>query len=464
VLRFGAIIARVLFAGITVFTAAAHAGPGKDMYDEFVKQDALLDDQRWQDYVTAIGNRLIAVSDRPGEKIVFYVVDSPQVNAGALPGYVFVYRGLLTFVESEDQLASVIGHEIGHVIAHHYEQRRNTTALGKVAGFVSAVLTGVGQLMNTADALTAMLTSGYGREAELEADRIGGELIARAGYNPYAVIEMVQVLKDQELFEKSVSGGRQTYHGLFASHPKNDKRLHDAVDAAYRFVPDQTVEPIANMWDMLDGLVYGDEAAEGIVKDHTFYNSSLRIVVEFPTGWTVTNSRNQVKGRAPAKSDGEITIERQNQVKGQDPDEYVKKTLKRDDVTKGESLKVNEYDAYVAELDVADGKHAAAMLAVIYKDGAVYFFKGDAQPGADAEAFKTNFRATVQSFRAMLKADAQAANRQRIKVIEATPKDSYETLAQSSSIKRYPVQTLRLLNGDYPNGEPRPGDLIKIVQ
>ncbi|NJN51639.1 MAG: M48 family metalloprotease [Gammaproteobacteria bacterium] len=109
-----------------------------------MKQGALLDDERWQSYVQAIGDRLIAVSSAPSEKIIFYVVDSPQVNAGALPGYVFVYRGLLTFVESEDQLASVIGHEIGHVIAHHYEERRSTMVMGKVVGFVSAVLTASG--------------------------------------------------------------------------------------------------------------------------------------------------------------------------------------------------------------------------------------------------------------------------------------------------------------------------------
>lgn len=455
----------VLFViGLSLF-GIAHAGPGKDMYDEFVAQDALLDDDRWQNYVKAIGARLLAVSDHPSEKIVFYVVDSSQVNAGALPGYVFVYRGLITFVESEDQLASVIGHEIGHVLARHYEERRSSMALGKVAGFVSAVLTGVGQLMDTADAVTGMLVSGYGREAELEADRIGGELIARAGYNPYAVIEMVQVLKDQELFEKSISGGRQTYHGLFASHPKNDKRLHEAVESSYRFVPSTTVEPIEDMWEMLDGLVFGDEAAEGIVKEQTFYNSSVRIVVTFPKEWSVTNSRTQVTGEAPGGADkGQITIAQQIQVKGQDPAEYVKKTLKRDDVTSGESLKVNELDAYIGDLDVSDGKSAAAMIAVVFKDGAVYFFKGNAAPGADAEAFKRDFRATVESFRPMKREDVAVANRQRIKVIEATPKDTYATLARRSSIKRYPVETLRLLNGDYPNSEPRPGDRIKTVE
>ncbi len=443
----------------------AHAGPGKEMYEEFAKQGALLDDPRWQAYVQAIGDRLLAVSSHPNEKIIFYVVDSAQVNAGALPGYVFVYRGLLTFVESEDQLASVIGHEIGHVLARHYEQRRNSQALGKVTGFVAAVLTGVGQMMDTANAVTGMLVSGYGREAELEADRIGGELIAKAGYNPYAVIEMVQVLKDQELFEKSISGGRQTYHGLFATHPKNDKRLHEAVQVSYRYVPSETVEPLEDMWEMLDGLVYGDEAAEGIVKDQTFYNSSVRLVVTFPAGWVVTNSRTQVSGQAPGgKAQGEITIAQQAQVKGQKPAEYVKKTLKRDDVTKGESLKVNDFDAYIGELDVADGKSSAAMIAVVYKDGAVYFFKGSAEPGADAEAFKRDFRATVESFRAMTKEDVAIANRQRIKVIHATPKDSYRSLAKRSSIKSYPVETLRLLNGDFPNGEPRAGDRIKTVE
>jgi predicted Zn-dependent protease len=104
------------------------------------------------------------------------------------------------------------------------------------------------------------------------------------------------------------------------------------------------------------------------------------------------------------------------------------------------------------------------MIAVVFKDGGVYLFKGEAGESGDAVQFDADFRATVQSFRAMQPADLKVANNQRIKVIEARPGDTYAALAAKSSIKNYPEETLRLLNGDHPLGEPRAGNPIKIVQ
>jgi predicted Zn-dependent protease len=101
---------------------------------------------------------------------------------------------------------------------------------------------------------------------------------------------------------------------------------------------------------------------------------------------------------------------------------------------------------------------------VIYKDGGVYVFKGEVGPLGDPPAFEVNWRATVESFRAMTAADLQVANSQRVEVIVAKPGDSYRALAQKASIKSYPEETLRVINGDHPIGEPRAGDYIKIVQ
>lgn len=148
------------------------------------------------------------------------------------------------------------------------------------------------------------------------------------------------------------------------------------------------------------------------------------------------------------------------------PEAYVADTLKRaNDVTSGESFEVNGFEAYAASLAVEEGKGVTvSMIGIIYKDGGVYMFKGDAREGADVEQFAKDFRATMETFRAMTTADLRTANDQRIRVVTAEPGDKYATLAKKSSIRKYPEQTLRLLNGDHPVGEPRAGDLIKIVQ
>src|SRR4030095_12442427 len=135
----------------------------------------------------------------------------------------------------------------------------------------------------------------------------------------------------------------------------------------------------------------------------------------------------------------------------------------RDDIVSGEEVKVGDYEGYIGKVELK-GNLKASMIAVIFKDGGVYMFKGEAGESGDAAQFESDFRATVQSFRAMQPADLKVANNQRIKVIEAKPGDTYASLAAKSSIKSHPEETLRLLNGDHPLGEPRAGNPVKIVQ
>ncbi len=463
-----ALIGLLFFGVLVTAPVAVHAaGPGKKAYDEFAKKGQVYDDPRWQAYLQKVGQRLVAYTSEPKATFHFTVLNNSDVNAFALPdGYIFVNRGLLAYLESEDQIAAVVGHEIGHVVAHHAAKKNLLGAFGSVVGFVGAVVTGVGQVMDTTNEATNTLVSGYGRDMELQADQLGSEFIAKAGYNPFAMIEVIQTLKDQEMFSTEIGGQQKTYHGVFASHPENDKRLHDAIGESSKYLPAEAVEPIGDFWQMIDGLVYGNQAAAGIVKDRTFYHEGLRIVVTFPKGWDVSSSSSTVTGISPAGHiAGHITFQRQTAPKTkQTPQQYLTETLKRDDIVSGEAIKVGDYDGYVAKLDLTKGGLKANMIAVVFKDGGVYLFKGEAGEGGDAKTFEADFRATVQSFRAMQPADLKVANNQRIKVIEAKPGDTFAELATRSSITNHAEDTLRLLNGDYPHGEPRAGDPIKIVQ
>jgi predicted Zn-dependent protease len=444
----------------------ALASPGQRAYKDFVEQDLIYPDDEWQSYVQAVGERLVAVSRRPNADFHFHIIDSDAVNAMAFPdGYIFIHRGLLAFLESEDQLAAVIGHEIAHVAADHARKRNLMGAFGAITGFVGAVLTGRGELMSVSNAATNAMTAGYGREMEIEADQLGAEYLARVGYNPMAMIEVIQVLKDQELFANQFGNSRQTYHGLFSTHPKNDRRLHDAVQKAAGDIPAQLVDPVADFWTLMDGLTFGNQAAVGVVRDHTYYHGRLRFVVEFPAGWQVSTSTTQVSGRAPGGGDqGLISLQRQQAELGaHTPEGYIRDVLNREDLIGGDATTVNGYQAFIGELEPGNGR-AANLIATLFKDGAVYLFRGETGAGADAEAFASDFRATVESFRTMTGADVRTANDQRIRVIEARPGDTYASLARRSSLQEQAESTLRLLNGDHPVGEPRAGDFVKIVE
>lgn len=456
-----------IVAALALISCSVAAGPGEKTYQAFLENGGLYEDPEWQAYVNDIGQRLLATSKHAGREYHFYVVDQTSVNAFALPdGYIFIHRGLIAYCRSEDELAGVIGHEIGHVVGQHAKRANVLGMMGTVAGIVGSVLTGTGAIADLSNTATATLTSGYRRDLELEADEYGGEFLARAGYNPLAMIDVIHVLKDHSLFAKNVLGQPQVYHGLFASHPKNDRRLHEAVEKSLHLFPDELRAPERDFWEMVDGMTYGDAPATGLIKGSSYYHAGLRVVVGFPEGWDVINSPAEVIGQAPLGTDIRITVQRQNPpAEEQTPSEYISETLKRDDVENGQDVDVNGYAGHTADVKIASGDALAKKIAVVYKDGGVYLFNGTLGPnGGDQAAFEAAWLAVLGGFRAMTAEDLKVANDQRIAVVVAKPGDTFASLARKSSLKDYPEETLRVINGLHPIGEPRAGDYIKIVQ
>ncbi|MCB1685378.1 MAG: hypothetical protein KDI31_12855, partial [Pseudomonadales bacterium] len=271
-------------------------------------------------------------------------------------------------------------------------------------------------------------------------------------------------LKDHSLFAKNVLKQPTVYHGLFASHPKNDKRLHEAVEKSLHLFPQELREPERDFWEMIDGLVYGNEAATGLIKGTSYYHGSLRVVIGFPENWDVANTATEVLGKAPGTSDANISVRLMpGPATPQTPAEYVAETLKQD-VVDGQELDINGYKAFLASIEVTDGSAKARTIAVVFKESNVYLFRGEAGPMSDLEQFGKDWLATLSSFRAMTAEDLKVANSQRIKVVVASPSDTFASLAKKSSIKTYPAETLRVINGMHPIGEPRAGDFVKIVQ
>ena len=444
----------------------AHAiSDGEKHYNELKRKNAFYDDPEWTAYVRAIGKRLIDTNKIKGD-FHFNIIDDEHFNAYAMRGgYVFIHRGLIASLNSEGELAGIIGHEIGHITGRHIQRRLRINRVGRVAGFVGSVFTGTGAVGSLVDATTATLSSGYGRELELEADSYGGKYLVAAGYNPMSMIDGIQVLKDRELFEKSKPNAIPRYHGLFTTHPKNDKRLHELVLANQHLMPDELADPVGDFWDLMDGMVYGDESATGLVKGSTYYHSVLRVVVEFPKDWGVINTGKAIEGGSPqGDAAGMIAVQRQGGGKAKTPEKYLVETLKRDDLTNPEELTVNSYPAYMAEAPVTGSESKLRLIATVLKDGDFYLLKGDSGPDGDPAVFRRQFRETLESFRTMTAADARLANGQTIKVIVAEPGMTYRALAKKSSIKRDGENILRVINGDHPYGEPTAGDYIKIVE
>jgi len=195
------------------------------------------DDPELAQYVNSIGQLLVKNSSMPNADFTFTLLDSPDINAFALPGgFIYVNRGLLSYLDDESELAGVIAHEIGHITERHHSRRSTSQTTSTVLATTAYILTGSGDLYDAAKMYGAEVISGFGRDMELEADAAGAEFMHRAGYDADALLSVIGVLKDQEMYRRvqAKASGKPTgtYHGLYASHPRNDLRLQTVIKTA----------------------------------------------------------------------------------------------------------------------------------------------------------------------------------------------------------------------------------------
>ena len=213
---------------------------GKAADVSIIQQYGIYQDKSLQLYVNEIGQNLVSkLSDKIFSKYYFRVVDSPEINAFALPGgYVYVTRGLLALVNNEAELAGVIGHEIGHIIFHHGAKQivRNIGAQIFAIGGAIASPKNAGGWLTVSTALFQQINMGYGREAEIESDQHGILSGSELGYNPYGMANFLKSLRLKEI----MSG--QSYHAFQASHPETKDRIIKAGLLAGRMKADFTEE------------------------------------------------------------------------------------------------------------------------------------------------------------------------------------------------------------------------------
>lgn len=443
---------------------------GRQMHPQILQEMSLYDNARLNTYVQRVGEQLAAKSHRPELIYRFTVLDSQDVNAFALPGgYIYITRGLLAYLNSEAELAAVLGHEIGHVTARHtVRQHSAATATGLIGAILAGAsgVQGAGDLANIAG---TAIVRGYGREHELEADRLGAEYLARSGYDPQAMLRVIDVLKDQESFEiqRAKEEGREphVYHGLFSTHPDNDQRLQEVVGAANKLVaPDGDATNRAGFLTQLDGLTFGDSEKEGIRRGNRFYHRDLDFALEFPAGWNIENRSDRLLAQSP-DADGMMQFTTQDLNKRISPQAFMSERLKLADIRNGEEIELDGMQGYtgIAEQNTSFGRLPVRYV-VLYRGDKALIFAGLSKARGMPYKYDTEILRTARSFHRLTDRERALATAQRIHVIPAGQNTRFTALARDSAIPNHPEAQLRLLNGYYPDGEPQPGESIKIVR
>ncbi|MEQ8954739.1 MAG: M48 family metalloprotease, partial [Gammaproteobacteria bacterium] len=336
-----------------------------------------------------------------------------------------------------------------------------------VGGFVTAVATGSGyvgsQISEVASIWAQTGLAGFGREHELEADSLGAEYLVRGGYDPQAVIDVITVLKNQEDFNRLTTGSGGGYHGLFATHPRNDTRLQQAV-AQVANLNDVQITQMDNtaFRSAIDGLIVGASSASRTRDERNrYYQTSLGYTLVFPDDWQVSETITTATAEDPTV--GRLRVEVQRIQENVEPRVYLRDVLGITGLQKSEGL--SQY-RLIGHTGITTNPESGnpQRVAAIYFGPRVFVFRGDILDSSAVDEIDDKLLASIRTFRAIQRGEAGTGNEARIRFVQAGENFNFAALAQQSKIANYPEETLRLLNGYYPIGTPPAGSWIKLVE
>jgi predicted Zn-dependent protease len=391
------------------FTWEEEVKLGKQASQEVAATFGIYKDPKLERYVDQVGQRVLARSHlrRPETEqtfrntpVTFEILDSPIINAMALPGgHIYVTRGMLAHLNSEDQLAVVLAHEIGHVAARHAARQTWQQQLGQGLLLGGAILgqTVLGlpaeQILNLGATAAQIIFLRYSREDELEADRLGVEYSSLAGYNAEEVTNFFRTLA--RIQEKEGQG----LPNFLSTHPDPGDRIQRIKELTAKWRPQQRERParLEDYYAAIDGIVLGEDPRQGFVERNVFYHPDLGFQFPVPPGFKVINQPTQV-----------IMVENKNRamlgftVTGEKSlDAAASKFTQQGGLKVIESGRVRA-SALPAIAVVADGQMANSQVVrllayfVEYR-GRIYHFVGYTSPEAFA-SFRSVFLQTMNGF------------------------------------------------------------------
>ena len=449
---------------ITLMSEAQEIALGKESDGQIRQEMGLYDDPELQRYVSDIGLRLAKLSERPNLPWQFAVVDQPAVNAFALPGgFIYLTRGILPYLDTEAELAGVLGHEIGHVTARHAAQQYTRQIGGTVGLIALGVFVPAAQPFGQASQqVMGLLFLKYGRDDELQADSLGVRYSGLGNWDPEGVPGMLTTLG--RLAE--ASGDRKGVPNFLSTHPEPLARVQEiraevekAKAGKSGFVTDR-----AAIRAQVDGVIFGDNPAQGIVRGTTFLHPPLRFRLEFPTGWQVANSAQQVVSKAPNADVFEI-LQLVPKPQGSSVEDIGVGSMQKAGfrLVRGERTSIGGLDAHVGEYEgMIEGLGEVRSRATHLRHGDnVYMIAGLAAPALFAQ-FDSAFATSQRSFRPMSASEAEAIKPARIALYTVRAGDTWQTLAGRSA-GAVTAAGLAAMNHADAGSQPQAGTQIKVV-
>ena len=438
---------------------------------KYVEEEfGLVKDADLEAYVNQLGQRLAIHSPRTNIKYHFYVVDMIEPNAFALPGgHIYVSRGLLALPNSEAELAAVIGHEIGHVAARHAVQRQTASTpliplqiASAVGGAATAIVSPrLGQIVRDAGQLPgAFALAAYSREQEQQADELGQQIAADAGYDPVALAGFLHTLA----LEEKLSGESSQRTSFFRTHPPSPRRIADAEKYGRDLTPAKNQPPALSRRAFLqnfDGILVGEDPASGVFLDDEFIHPALGIGFSIPPTWKRINTPEAVIAQ---DQDGHTQVNLMISGRGSDlMREFIalKKTVSLEGPP--QSLKISGLDALQAmtERKGRNGNMKILITWIAY-DNLIYRMIGATKVN-DFESQRALLEETTQSFHRLSQEQRDSVVEKRLRLVSAQPAETLETLGERNQ-NAWGIKQTAIVNAMHPQSKIQPGRLIKIAR
>ena len=416
-------------------------------------------DARLEGLIEKTVDKLVAASERPDLRYQVTILNSPAVNAFALPsGHLYVTRGLIALANDSAELASVLSHEMAHVIARHAAIREDQA---RQAAIVSRVINDVisdPQVGALALAKSKIALASFSRTQEFEADGIGVGIAARAGFDPYGAVRFLNALgRNAELKPNGNIDPRLL--DFVSSHPATPERVKNAQANARQFsAPGGGERDREAYMGGIDGLVFGEDPSEGFVRGRRFLHPRLGFTFTAPEGFVLENTVQAVLGvREGGNQALRLDVVRVPAEQSL-PDYLASGWIENVDAASIEEITLNGFPAATA---LARGEQWSFRLYAVRFGSEVYrFIFAAKQTGAQVDRI---FRESVGTFRRMRVAEVEAAKPLRLKVVTVGAGDTVERLASKMTVTDRAVERFRVLNGLAPGQPLKAGDRVKIV-
>jgi predicted Zn-dependent protease len=417
-------------------------------------------DPRVQQMLEKTVDKLVAASERPDLKYEVTMLNSPAVNAFALPnGQLYVTRGLIALANDSSELASVLSHEMAHVLARHAAIREDQARQAQLVNRVATDLLSDPQLGALALAKSKIALANFSRAQEFEADGIGVGISARAGYDPYGAERFLTSMGMNAHLRAQRASIDPRAPDFLSSHPATPERVTNAIANARQYTSPGSGQRDRNEYlGQLDGLVYGEDPSEGFVRGRRFLHPKLGFTFTAPDGFVLDNTAQAVFG---VKDNGAqaLRLDVVRVASEQSLPDYLNSGwIENIEPKSVEEMTVGGFPGATA---TATGDQWTFRLYVVRFGSEVYRVIYAAKNRT--EAVDRSFRDSLGTFRRMTVQEIASAQPLRIKVVEVKRGDTVEKFTRRMAVADRPAERFRVLNGLGEKDRVKPGDLVKIV-